>query len=224
MMPDEKSAKAKVIVLLAPPGGGKGTQAQKLVERFGMTHISVGDLLREEVRKGSELGKQVKEIMAAGELVSDEQVAAIIKSRLTVETESNGFILDGYPRNLAQAGYLASITNQMQMRVINIAVAEDQVLKRLSGRRFCRRCCKIYNVYFSPSTVPAVCDDCGSELIQRSDDTKEVISERLRVYDQQTRPVLDYYRSKGSYYEVDGNWDPVDVHEEVAKVVGVMRG
>lgn len=223
-MSEVTSEKVKVIVLLAPPGGGKGTQAQKLVERFGMTHISVGDVLREEVRKGSALGGQVKEIMESGELVSDELVAEIIKSRLTGKAKSNGFILDGYPRNVAQAGYLTSITDQMLVRVINIAVAEDQVVKRLSGRRFCGKCGKIYNIYFSPPAVTAVCDDCGSELIQRSDDTEEVISERLRVYAQQTRPVLDYYRSAGSYFEVDGNWDPGNVHEEVAKVVGAISG
>lgn len=223
-MSNVASEQVKVIVLLAPPGGGKGTQAQRLVERFGMTHISIGDVLREEVRKGSELGGQVKEIMEAGELVSDELVAEIIKGRLTAGAESSGFILDGYPRNVAQAGFLSSITDQMQVRVVNIAVAEDQIVKRLSGRRFCGKCGKIYNIYFSPSAKPAVCDDCGSELIQRADDTEQVISERLRVYSEQTRPVLDYYRSKGSYCEVDGNWAPGEVHEEVAKVVGTMVG
>ena len=112
----------------------------------------------------------------------------------------------------------------MKVRVINIAGAEDQVVKRLSGRRFCKECGKIYNIYFAPSAVPAVCDACGGVLIQRADDTEEVISERLRVYEEQTRPVLDYYQSAGSCYEVDGNWDPLDVHEEVAKVVGAMWG
>jgi adenylate kinase len=214
----------KVIVLLGPPGGGKGTQAKKLVERFGLTHISVGDVLREEVRQGSDLGQQVKAIMEAGELVSDELVAEIIKSRLVGDTESEGFILDGYPRNVAQSKYLASITDGMQVRVINIAVAQDQVVKRLSGRRFSQTCGKIYNIYFSPSAVPGICDDCGDELIQRSDDTEEVISERLRVYNEQTYPVVEYYQTAGNYYEVDGNWDPVDVHEEVARVVGAMVG
>lgn len=222
MLPDEKSDKLRVVVLLAPPGGGKGTQAQRLVERFGMTHISVGDVLREEVRRGSDLGCRVKKIMEAGELVSDELVADIIRSRLTGANGSKGVVLDGYPRNVNQAGQLDSITDQMQVRVINIAVAEDQVVKRLSGRRFCRNCGKIYNIYFSPPAVPAVCDDCGGELIQRSDDTQVVIEERLRVYDRQTRPVLDYYRSRDSFFEVDGNWSPVDVHEEVARIVGTM--
>ena len=220
-MPETKS---RVVVLLAPPGGGKGTQAQKLVARFGMTHISVGDVLREEVRRRSNLGRQVKKIMEAGELVSDELVTEIIKSRLNGEDVSRGIILDGYPRNVAQANYLSSITDQMQVRVINIAVAEAQVVRRLAGRRFCKNCGKIYNIYFAPSAVPAVCDDCGGELIQRADDTQEVVSERLRVYEEQTRPVLDYYRSSDDYFEVDGNWDPVDVHEEVAKVVGAMLG
>jgi len=219
-----KAEQVKVIVLLGPPGGGKGTQAKKLVDRFGLNHISVGDVLREEVRKGSDLGDQVKAIMEAGELVSDQLVAEIIRSRLMDDAESEGFILDGYPRNVAQAEYLASITDGMQVRVINVAVAQDQVVKRLSGRRFSQKCGKIYNIYFSPSAVPGICDDCGDELIQRSDDTEEVIAERLRVYNEQTHPVMAYYQSAGNYYEVDGNWDPVDVHEEVAKVVGAMTG
>ena len=219
-----KAEQVKVSVLLGPPGGGKGTQAKKLVDRFGLNHISVGDVLREEVRKGSDLGDQVKAIMEAGELVSDQLVAEIIRSRLMDDAESEGFILDGYPRNVAQAEYLASITDGMQVRVINVAVAQDQVVKRLSWRRFSQKCGKIYNIYFSPSAVPGICDDCGDELVQRSDDTEEVIAERLRVYNEQTHPVMAYYQSAGNYYEVDGNWDPVDVHEEVAKVVGAMTG
>jgi adenylate kinase len=162
--------------------------------------------------------------MEAGELVSDQLVAEIIKSRLTNPAESEGFILDGYPRNVAQAGYLSSITEEMQVRVINIAVAEEQVIKRLSGRRFCKKCGRIYNIYFAPSAVPAVCDECKGELIQRADDTQEVILERLRVYNEQTRPVLDYYRASDDYFEVDGNWDPTEVHEEVSRVVGAMKG
>ncbi len=221
-MPDEQSRKVDVIVLLAPPGGGKGTQAQMLAERFSMTHISVGEMLREEVRRGSKLGGQVKEIMEAGELVSDELVGQVIRNRLTGGNDLNGFILDGYPRNLAQAEYLTSIGDQMQMLVINIAVAEDQLVKRLSGRRFCRDCGKIYNVYFSPSKVPGICDDCGVQLIRRSDDVKEVISERLKVYDCQTRPVLDFFRASGCLHEVDGNWDPVDVQEEIGRIVGAV--
>lgn len=181
-------------------------------------------MLREEVRRGSDLGEQVREIMEAGKLVSDELVAEIIRSRLEDDAESNGFILDGYPRNVAQAEYLGSIIDQMQVRVINIAVAQDQVVKRLSGRRFSQKCGKIYNIYFAPSAVPGICDDCGDELIQRPDDTEEVISERLRVYNQQTHPVVEYYQSAGDYCEVDGNWDPVDVHEDVARVVGAMAG
>ena len=149
-------------------------------------------------------------------------MAEIIESRLNNEEESRGFILDGYPRNVAQARYLDAITDRMQVRVVNIAVAEDQVVRRLSGRRFCRDCGRIYNIYFAPSEVPAVCDVCSGVLIQRGDDKEEVISERLRVYDEQTRPVLDYYRSSNDYFEVDGNWDPADVHQEVARIVGAM--
>ena len=223
-MVEKDLERVKVVVLLGPPGGGKGTQAKKLLEGFVLTHISVGDVLREEVRNGSELGNQVKAVMEAGELVSDELVAEIISNRLKSGTDSNGFILDGYPRNVAQAEYLESITADMNVRVINIAVEESQIVRRLSGRRFCQKCGKIYNIYFSPPAKPGVCGDCGGELVQRADDTEEVIAERLRVYNEQTRPVVDFYRSAGSYFEVDGNWEPDDVYGEVARLVGAMSG
>jgi adenylate kinase len=213
-----------VVVLLAPPGGGKGTQAKKLVEGFSLTHISVGDVLREEVRNGSELGKRVKKVMEAGELVSDELVAEIISNRLKGKSNSKGFILDGYPRNVAQAEYLKTITADMDVRVINIAVEESQIVRRLSGRRFCQKCGRIYNIYFSPPAEPGACDGCGAELVQRADDTQEVIAERLRVYKEQTQPVVDFYRSAGNYFEVDGNWEPRDVYDDVARLVGAMSG
>jgi adenylate kinase len=212
-------AEQRVIVLLAPPGGGKGTQAKKLVEDFDLVHISVGDVLREEVRKGSELGQKVKAVMDAGELVSDQLVGDIIRDRLQGKSEGTGFILDGYPRNVAQAEFLQSITKGFRLRVIHIDVEEREVIRRLSGRRFCQKCGSIYNIYFSPSAVPGVCDACESPLVHRSDDREDVIAERLKVYWEQTRPVVDFYRSTGDYFEVDGNWDPVDVFEELARVV-----
>jgi len=207
-----------VIVLLGPPGGGKGTQAKKLVDVFGMRHVSVGDVLREEVKKGSELGAQVKEVMAAGELVSDELVGRIIRN-LIKETVGETILLDGYPRNTPQAEFLDSITDGESVYAVNISVEEAQVMRRLSGRRFCPNCGKIYNTYFSPPVRPGICDDCGTELLRRPDDREEVIAERLRVYREQTRPVIDFFRSKAHYFEVDGNWEPQVVFEELCRVV-----
>jgi adenylate kinase len=158
--------------------------------------------------------------MEAGELVSDQLVGEIIRSRLQEEgSEGTGFILDGYPRNVAQAKLLQSITKGFRVRVIHIEVEENEVIRRLSGRRFCQNCGSIYHIHFSPSTVPGVCDACEGRLVHRSDDREDVIAERLRVYREQTRPVVDFYRSMGDYFEVDGNWNPGDVFEELAKVV-----
>ena len=215
---DSSSGNRYVIVLLGPPGGGKGTQAKKLVEAFGMRHVSVGDMLREEVRKGSKLGSQVKRIMAAGELVSDELVGKIIRN-LIREEAGETILLDGYPRNTVQAEFLDSITDGELVYAVNISVEEAQVIRRLSGRRFCSECGKIYNTYFSPPVRPGICDDCGTELLRRPDDREEVIAERLRVYREQTLPVIDFFRSKAHYFEVDGTWEPQGVCEDLCQGV-----
>jgi adenylate kinase len=210
--------KGCVVVLLGPPGGGKGTQAKKLVEAFQMKHVSVGDVLRAEVKKGSELGTKVKELMAAGELVPDGLVGEIIKNVLC-DGSGSAVLLDGYPRNLAQAEFLDAITSSIPVYAVNIDVEEGQVIRRLSGRRFCSECGNIYNTYFSPPVRPGICDNCGAELLRRPDDREEVITERLRVYREQTRPVIDFYRSNAHYFEVDGNWEPQVVFEELKGVV-----
>jgi adenylate kinase len=212
-----------VIVLLGPPGGGKGTQAKRLVERFGYDHLSVGDILREEVRNQSELGLQAKEIMERGELVSDDLVGQIIRSRLETSDGKEGLILDGYPRNVYQAKYLDSITREMRLFAVNITVEEGQIVRRLSGRRFCQKCGNIYNIYFSPPQDPGICDRCGAELTRRKDDFEEVIQERLRVYDEKTRPVIEHYRTSGNYREVDGNWEPAEVFRKLCRVVVDIR-
>lgn len=218
---DSPSGVKNVIVLLGPPGGGKGTQAKKLVEVFGMRHVSVGDVLRAEVRKGTALGNRVEEVMAAGELVSDQLVGEIIKGVIR-EGGDETILLDGYPRNTNQAEFLDSITIDDSVYAINIAVEEGQVIRRLSGRRFCSECGKIYNIYFSPPVRPGICDDCGTELMRRPDDREDVIAERLRVYREQTRPVVDFFRSKAHYFEVDGNWEPEAVFQELCQVVRTL--
>ena len=208
-----------ILVLLGPPGGGKGTQAKKIVEDFGYGHFSTGDALREEVRNETEIGKKAKAIMESGELVPDELLGAMVKGRVEQASGSRGIILDGYPRTVAQAEFLATFTADMKVAAVNIAVDQDQIVARLSARRFCPSCGTIYNITFSPPEKDGICDKCGTELARRKDDYEDVIRERLRVYDEKTQPVVNYYESSGSYFEVDGNKTPEEVFVEVSKIV-----
>jgi len=209
-------ARTKVITFLGAPGAGKGTQAKMLADKFGYRHVSTGDVLREAVRQGTPLGAKVKAVMEAGELVSDDLVSEIVRERVTAPDAPRVFILDGYPRNLAQAKYLDSLSNQIDVYVIDIKLDEEEALKRLSGRRYCSGCGKIYNVFFSPSVKEGMCDDCGSELQQRKDDAEEVIKERFRVYRQQTAPVAGFYSGRPNFFEIDGNREPDQIAGEMA--------
>lgn len=209
-----------VLVLLGPPGGGKGTQAKVLVERFGFQHFSTGDALREEVRKGTELGRQAKSIMEAGELVPDELLGELVRARVGGLRSGQGCILDGYPRNIAQAGYLDAVGQGAEIRVLNLEVPSDLLVKRLSGRRFCSNCGKIYNILFSPPRVEGKCDVCASDLSRRKDDQEEVIRERLRVYEVQTRPLVEFYGERPGYLALDGSGEPGAVSEKVIAAVG----
>ncbi len=208
-----------VLVLLGPPGGGKGTQAKKIVEKFGYAHFSTGDALREEVKNQTEIGKKAKAIMESGELVPDELLGAMVKGRIGQAAGSKGIILDGYPRTVSQAEFLADFTSDMKVAAVNIAVDQGLIVKRLSGRRFCQNCGTIYNISFSPPVKDGICDKCGTELSRRKDDYEDVIRERLRVYDEKTQPVVDYYENSGAYFEVDGNKSPEEVFNEVGKIV-----
>jgi len=212
-------ADLNILVLLGPPGGGKGTQAKKIVEEFGYGHFSTGDALREEVRNETEIGKKAKAIMEAGELVPDELLGAMVKGRIEQAVGSKGIILDGYPRTVAQAEFLSTFTVDFKVAAVNIAVDQEQIVARLSARRFCPNCGTIYNTTFSPPKTEGICDKCGTELARRKDDYEDVIRERLRVYDEKTQPVVDYYRSSGAYFEVDGNNSPEDVFTEVSSIV-----
>ncbi len=211
-----------VIAFLGAPGAGKGTQAKILAEKFGFKHLSTGDVLREAVRNGTPLGQTVKKVMEAGELVSDDLVSEIVRERVTATDGANVLILDGYPRNVHQARYLDSLRG-VQVFVVDIKLEEEQAVKRLSGRRFCADCGKIYNVFFSPSQREGYCDDCGKELQQRKDDSEEVIRERFRVYRDQTAPVTEYYAGKPNYYEVEGNRDSAQIAADMSSLIERLK-
>lgn len=188
------------IILLGAPGSGKGTQAQRLSGRFGIPQVSTGDLLRAAVKAGTELGQRAKAAMDAGELVSDDIVLGMIRERLRQPDAAPGFILDGFPRNLAQAEALDGLLEQIDApldAVVLLDVDFDVLLKRITGRRTCGGCGKVYNVYFLPPAQEGVCDECGGELIQRADDNEETVTNRLKVYESQTAPLIAFYEDRG---------------------------
>ena len=190
------------LMMLGPPGAGKGTIAKKLVAKYGFPQLSTGDLLRAAVAEGTELGTKAKTYMDAGELVPDAVVIGLIEERLKQSDCREGFILDGFPRTLPQAEALAGIT-ELQA-VVNLDVSDEEVVARLSGRRTCKQCGAIYHVRNIPPTVEGRCDRCEGELFQRDDDQEEAIRNRLSVYRNQTLPLIDYYREAGILHDVDG--------------------
>ena len=215
------------IILLGAPGAGKGTQAKHIVERYGIPQISTGDILRDNRERGTELGKKAAPIMAAGGLVPDDLVLAMVADRLSQPDCERGFILDGFPRTVAQAewldGFLASRTflgHKAPPVVISIEVEYNQLLQRLTGRRSCPADGKIYNIYSHPPKKNGVCDICGSQLVQREDDREEVISERLKSYEKKTLPLVDYYRKQGRLHVLNGEL-PVD--QVTAKTFAVIE-
>ncbi len=194
-------------VLLGAPGSGKGTQGVVLSKKYDIPQVSTGDLLRAAVSAGSELGQKAKTAMDAGALVSDEIVIGLIKERLAEDDAKNGYILDGFPRNIAQAEALDSMLselNQPLQGVILLDVAFDELLQRLTGRRTCKDCGAIYNIHLSPPKVDGHCDACGGELFQRADDNEETIGNRLNVYQQQTAPLIDFYKKQDKLYKITG--------------------
>lgn len=214
-------------VLLGAPGSGKGTQGELLSQQYGIPQISTGDLLRAAVAAGSELGKQARAAMDAGELVSDEIVIGIIRERLTQPDAAKGYILDGFPRNLAQARaldeMLATVEQPLQA-VILLEVDFEVLMKRLTGRRTCQACGAIYNIYFSPPKEDQRCDKCGSDqLVQRSDDNEETIRNRLQVYESQTAPLVGYYQDQGKLYKVDGTDEITQIAEDIGQILEAAR-
>jgi len=225
----EKVCKTGPIVLLGAPGAGKGTQARKITEAYHIPQISTGDLLRENVAKGTSLGLAAKAVMDRGELVPDQLVCDMVAKRLLEPDCAQGFILDGFPRTVAQAEWLDNFLNgklfeghpckRMPPIVIDIAVGYNQLLRRLTGRRSCPTCGRIYNIYLQSPRVPDVCDAEGTKLVQRKDDTEEVISERLKTYERQTLPLLEYYRTKGRLQTLDGDRDPDQVAAQTLQAI-----
>ncbi|MGY4706444.1 adenylate kinase [Candidatus Bipolaricaulota sp. J31] len=203
------------LVLLGPPGAGKGTLAARLVEAFGFVHLSTGDILREEVAKGSELGRLAKGYMERGELVPDEVILGMVRER--VDGKTDGFLFDGFPRTIAQAEGLEEILPVHL--VIYLDLPEEEVVRRLSARRVCRKCGANYNLITQPPEAPGVCGRCGGELYQRPDDREEVIRNRFRVYLEQSAPLIGYYEEKGILRRVDASLSPDEVFQRVAEVL-----
>lgn len=206
------------IILLGAPGSGKGTQAQKMVEQFNIPQVSTGDLLREAVAAGTELGKRAKAAMDAGELVSDDIVLGMIRERLAKPDAANGFILDGFPRNLAQAQSLDGLLEELGAPLdaaVLMDVDFDVLLKRLTGRRTCAGCGRVFNVYFFPPSTEGICDACGGELRQRADDNEETISQRLKVYEAQTAPLVEFYESRDKLKVVPAEGEIDAVYERL---------
>ncbi len=214
------------MILLGAPGSGKGTQSQLMVERYQVPQISTGDLLRAAVAAGTALGKKAKAVMDAGQLVSDDIVLAMIGERLSQADARQGFILDGFPRNLAQAQalevLLVGLRKPLDLALL-IDVEVDTLLQRLSGRRTCQSCNCVYNIYTTPPKMDGRCDKCGGSLRQRADDTEETISNRLRVYESQTLPVVEYYRKLDKLRRVQGVGEIKDVFKAVARVCEAMQ-
>jgi len=211
------------LVILGPPGSGKGTQAKVLSERYSVPHISTGDILRDEVRRGSDLGLQAKEAMDRGRLVPDRLVAGIVVHRLDQEDCARGFILDGYPRNVEQAGMLDDLLAELGRsleRTVLIAVDDAELVRRLGGRRSCPQCGRVYHVDNQPSHDGRTCDTCAVELTQREDDAEAVVRDRLALYQAKTSPLADYYRSRGMLVEVAGDLPVAEVTESLLKAIG----
>jgi adenylate kinase len=210
------------LILLGPPGAGKGTQAKRIAEKYKLPHISTGDIFRETAGSGSDLGKKLQSYMSAGKLVPDDLVVEIVKARLDKDDCANGFLLDGFPRTVVQAQALDGVLKKSGKkidRVLLIDLTGEEVVKRLSGRRVCAKCGANYNIYFKPPKKEGVCDKCSQDLTQRADDNPETIGKRLKVYDGQTMPLIDYYKKSGVLRSVDGKQSMEEVFKNICAVI-----
>jgi adenylate kinase len=206
------------IILLGPPGAGKGTQAKMLVEEFEIPHISTGDMFRAAIKQGTELGIKAQAFMNAGKLVPDSVTIGIVEERLAQKDCASGFLLDGFPRTLPQAEALDQIMKELGLSLdaaININVPNEAIITRMAGRRVCRQCGETYHVQFNPPQENDKCNQCGGELYQRSDDSEETVANRLKVYNQQTEPLLNYYQQQELVLTVNGNQEMAMVFRDI---------
>ena len=214
------------LVLMGLPGAGKGTQAERIVENYHIPHISTGDMFRAAIKDGTELGLQAKSFMDKGELVPDEVTIGIVRERLSKDDCKNGFLLDGFPRTVAQAEALENITAELDRQidfVINIGVDKSILLERLTGRRICKSCGATYHLVFNPPAKEDTCDRCGGELYQRADDNAETVHNRLEVNIKQTQPLLDFYEAKGYVRNINGQQDINKVFEDIDELLGAKK-
>ncbi len=214
------SPKNTIILLLGPPGSGKGTQAVTLAKELNIPHISTGDLFRENIRNKTPLGLKVKAIIESGRFVADDIVLQMLYKRIENVDCKKGFLLDGFPRTIAQAEALADyICEKTSLLVINLDVSDELITKRAEGRLTCKSCGNVYNKYFSPPTVEDSCDKCGGELYQRPDDALEVVEERLRVYHSQSKPLIEFYSNQGKLTTINGEKNRDAVYDALKKIV-----
>ena len=211
------------IIMLGAPGAGKGTQAKKIAAKYGIPHISTGDIFRANIKNGTELGKKAKTYMDQGLLVPDELVVDLVVDRVNQDDCENGYVLDGFPRTIPQAEALTEALEKMGQKVdfaIDVNVPDENIVKRMGGRRACVTCGATYHMVYAPTKKEGICDTCGGELILRDDDKPETVQKRLNVYHDQTQPLIDYYTSQGILSKVDGTVDIDDVFRAITEFLG----
>ena len=211
------------IIMLGAPGAGKGTQAKKIAAKYGIPHISTGDIFRANIKNGTELGKKAKTYMDQGLLVPDELVVDLVVDRVNQDDCKNGYVLDGFPRTISQAEALTEALEKMGQKVdfaIDVNVPDENIVKRMGGRRACVTCGATYHMVYAPTKKEGICDTCGGELILRDDDKPETVQKRLNVYHDQTQPLIDYYTSQGILRTVDGTVDIDDVFRAITEFLG----
>lgn len=211
------------IIMLGAPGAGKGTQAKMLADKYMIPHISTGDIFRANIKNGTELGQKAKTYMDQGLLVPDELVCDLVVDRVQQEDCAKGYILDGFPRTIPQAEALDAALAKIGSKIdyaVNVEVPDENIVRRMSGRRACVECGATYHIVYNPTKVEGICDACGKELILRDDDKPETVTKRLNVYHEQTQPLIEYYTKQGALVEVDGTMNMDDVFNAIVKILG----
>lgn len=211
------------IVMLGAPGAGKGTQAKMIAEKYGIPHVSTGDIFRANIKNGTELGKEAKQYMDQGKLVPDELTVKILLDRVAQDDCKNGYVLDGFPRTIPQAEVLDEALTKLGDKIdyaVNVDVPDDNIINRMGGRRACVACGATYHIVYNAPKTEGICDVCGKELIIRDDDQPETVKNRLKVYHDQTQPLIDFYEGKGVLKSVDGTADMKDVFAAIVEILG----